>query len=93
MSAAAFIASSGVSLLAGMIVYRFGRIAYFIIIFLMTGVGGVVGGLMGAFGGDRVAAMVPQILQKFGWVGLAVILYVICVAVFGLLSRKMEVKG
>lgn len=93
MSAAAFIASSGVSLLAGMVVYRFGRIAYFIIIFALAGSGGLIGGLMGAFGGDTVAAMVPQILQKFGWVGLAVILYVICVAVFGLLSRKMEVKG
>ena len=93
MSAAAFIAACGISLLAGMVVYRFGRVAYFIIIFALTGAGGVVGGMMGAFGGHTVATLVPQVLQKFGWVGLACVLYVICAVVFGILSRKMEVKG
>ena len=81
---------AGLSLTMGILVKRFGRIAYIGMIFFCAVIGGIAGGIMGYFGGGKFTDMLPEI-SVFAPAAVS-IWYVVLAIIFWMNIRKMEVR-
>ncbi len=85
-----FVFDMGLSMTMGILVRRFGKIAYVLIVMFGTFVGGVIGGLAGIFGNEIVSEMIPCAPV---YVTAAVLVwYVVMAVIVWLFIRKMEVR-
>lgn len=87
---ALFIFDMGLSMVMGILVKRFGKIAYIIVILICAFGGGMIGGMVGFFGYGILADMVPHVslvlpLAALVWYGFMAF-------IFWLSIRKMEVR-
>lgn len=85
-----FVFDMGLSLTLGILVKRFGKIAYVVFVVLCSVLGGLVGGLVGFFGTEIFSGIIPHAslmipFAAFVWYGLMA-------ALFWLFIRKIEVR-
>lgn len=87
--------ASAVSLPLGVLIRRFGKVAYIVIVLIMTLIGGAIGGLVGFMSAENDWITIFAVgAVPFVMVGLivSVVLYIICAILFWLLIRKLEVR-
>ena len=93
MSLAIFFIGSGLALLTGLLIHRFGKVAYILFVIFAAVGGGVIGGLVGFHGSSTV---VMEVVMKF--LNLNVILavgivwYAVAAVIFWLFIRRIEVR-
>lgn len=81
---------SGLSLAMGILVKRFGRIAYIGVVFFCAVMGGIAGGMMGYFRGTGFLVKLPWI--SVFELAAVIVWYVVMAIVFWMNIRKMEVR-
>ncbi|MBO5152910.1 MAG: hypothetical protein J6C00_00960 [Eubacterium sp.] len=93
LSLGLFLFGSGLALTVGILIHRFGKIAYIIVVIIASLCGGVVGGVVGARGGSGgLLALV------FSWLNLKVLLligviwYAVMALAYWFFIRKIEVR-
>lgn len=93
LALAIFLIGSGLALVTGILIHRFGKIAYIVMVIIASLGGGVIGGLVGFHGGTTV---VMNVVMKFLNLNVmlvsGVIWYVIAAVIFWLFIRKVEVR-
>lgn len=93
MSMGVFFVGSGLALVAGILIHRFGKAAYIVVVIFASLGGGVIGGLVGFHGGTTV---VMEIVLKM--LNLPVLLvagiawYTVMAVIFWFFIRKIEVR-
>ena len=93
LSLGLFLFGCGLALTVGILIHRFGKIAYMIVVIIASLCGGVVGGVVGARGGSGgLLALV------FSWLNLKVLLligviwYAVMALAYWFFIRKIEVR-
>jgi len=88
-----FLAGSGVALIMGILIRRFGRVAYIILVIICSLGGGIMGGLIGISGGSVFLFQILSGLRGLSVLAAAgVVWYVIAVVIFWFGIRKIEVR-
>lgn len=85
-----FLFDMGLSLTMGIVIKRFGKVAYILLVLLCSAAGGIVGGLVGFFGTAVFDIMIPHAslvvpAAAFAWYGFMAV-------IFWMFIRKMEVR-
>ena len=93
MALAIFFVGSGLALVTGVLIHRFGKIAYIIMVIFCSLGGGVIGGLVGFHGGTTVVMnVVMEFLNLNVMLVAGVIWYVVAAVIFWISIRKIEVR-
>ena len=87
---ALFACDMGFSMAMGILVKRFGKAAYIVVVILCALVGGIVGGMVGFFGYEVLDGIVPHISLILPFAAL--IWYALMMFLFWIFIRKMEVR-
>ncbi len=82
---------SGLALLGGLLIYRFGRVAYWIFVMLMACGGGVLAGFGGYAGVDTVSLVGQTALQHPALQLLGILWFAVMSVVCWLILRRSEV--
>lgn len=89
----AFLFSSGLALVTGILIHRFGKVAYIIVVILASVGGGVIGGLVGFHGGMTVLMnVVIGLLNLPVLIVTGIVWYAVTAVIFWLCIRKIEVR-
>ena len=90
---ALFFIGCGLALVTGILIQRFGKAAYIVIVIFASLGGGVVGGLVGFHGGTTVVMdVVLKFLNLYVMLGAGIAWYVLAAVLFWLFIRKIEVR-
>lgn len=90
---ALFFIGCGLALVTGILLQRFGKAAYIVIVIFASLGGGVVGGLVGFHGGTTVVMDVMlKFLNLHVMLGAGIAGYVLAAVLFWLFIRKIEVR-
>lgn len=93
LALAVFFIGSGLALVTGVLIHRFGKVAYILMVFVCSAGGGVIGGLVGFHGGTTVVMnVVMQFLNLNVMIAAGVIWYAVAAVIFWLSIRKIEVR-
>ena len=93
MALAIFFISSGLALVTGALIHRFGKAAYIVIVIFASLGGGVIGGLVGFHGGTTgVMDVVMGFLNLPVMLGAGIAWYVLAAVIFWFFIRKIEVR-
>lgn len=88
-----FLFGSGLALISGILIHRFGKVAYIIVVFICSLGGGVVGGLVGYHGGTEILAKyVTKLLNLTVLNVVGIIWYAAAALIFWFCIRKIEVR-
>lgn len=93
VSFALLFVSNGLALVLGILIHRFGKMAYMIVVVLASLSGGVIGGFVGYYGGST--AIMDRVITFFNSNILLVVgsvWYVVAAVIFWLNVRKIEVR-
>jgi hypothetical protein len=91
-SLALFLFGSGFSMVAGILIHRFGKAAYVIVVLLCTTAGCAVGFVGGFYGGTYVLLDVVMAWPMYALAVGGALWFVLASAVLWLFLRKMEVR-
>ena len=93
MSLALFFIGSGMALVIGILIHRFGKAAYIVVVIFASLSGGVVGGFVGYYGGSfAVMNMVMALLNPTVLTMAGIIWYAVSAVIFWLSIRNIEVR-
>ena len=93
LALALFFIGCGLALVTGILIQRFGKAAYIVIVIFASLGGGVVGGLVGFHGGTTaVMDVVLKFLNLHVMLGAGIAWYVLAAVIFWLFIRKIEVR-
>lgn len=93
LSLAIFLIGSGLALVTGILIQRFGKAAYIVFVIFASLGGGVVGGLVGFHGGTTVVMdVVLGFLKLPVMLGAGIAWYALAAVIFWLFIRKIEVR-
>lgn len=93
LALAVFFIGSGLALVTGVLIHRFGKVAYILMVIVCSASGGVIGGLVGFHGGTTVVMnVVMQFLNLNVMIAAGVIWYAVAAVIFWLSIRKIEVR-
>lgn len=93
LALAQFLIAGGLALVTGVLINRFGKVAYIIFVIFAAVGGGVMGGLVGFHGGTTVLMEIAtQSLNLPVLVMAGAIWYAVMVVICWLCTRKMEVR-
>lgn len=88
-----FLFGSGLALIAGMLIHRFGKTAYIVVVIIASLSGGVIGGLVGFHGGTTIVMdIVLGLLNLPVLIAVGVLWYAVAAVIFWLTIRKIEVR-
>lgn len=90
---AQFLIAGGLALVMGILINRFGKVAYMIVVFFSAIGGGVFGGLVGFHGGTTVVMdIVIEYLNLPVLIVVGIVWYVVMAVICWLCTRRMEVR-
>lgn len=90
---AQFLIAGGLALVMGVLINRFGKVAYIIAVFFAAVGGGVFGGLVGFNGGTTVIMeIVIEFLNLPVLIAAGIVWYAVMAVICWLCTRKMEVR-
>lgn len=93
LALAIFLIGSGLALVTGILIHRFGKIAYIVMVIIASLGGGVIGGLVGFHGGTTVVLdVVLKLLNLPVLITAGVLWYAVTVVIYWLCIRKVEVR-
>lgn len=93
LSLALFFIGSGLALVIGILIHRFGKTAYIVVVILASLSGGVVGGFVGYHGGSSaVMNMVMALLNPTVLTVTGIIWYAVAAVIYWLSIRNIEVR-
>lgn len=93
MALAIFFVGSGLALVTGMLIHRFGKAAYIVFVIIAALGGGVMGGLVGFHGGTTIVMdVVMALLDLKVMLVVGTIWYAVAAVIFWLCIRKIEVR-
>lgn len=88
-----FLIAGGLALVMGVLINRFGKVAYMIVVFFSAIGGGVFGGLVGSRGGATVVMdVVMEYLNLPVLITVGVVWYAVMAVICWFCIRKMEVR-
>lgn len=88
-----FLFGSGLALVSGVLIHRFGKVAYMIVVVICSLGGGVFGGLVGFHGGTDFLAEYLNLMSGIMLLGvIGVIWYAVAAVIFWCFIRKIEVR-
>ena len=93
LALALFLLGCGLALVTGVLIHRFGKAAYIVVVIIASLGGGVVGGLVGFHGGTTfLMDFVMDLLNIPLLVTVGVIWYAVMAVICWLCTRKIEVR-
>lgn len=93
LSLALFFIGSGLALVIGILIHRFGKTAYIVVVILASLSGGVVGGLVGFHGGTTfLMDFVMGLLNLPVLLTVGIVWYAVMAVIFWFSIRKIEVR-
>ena len=93
LSLAIYLIGSGLALVTGVLIHRFGKIAYIVMVIIASLGGGVIGGLVGFHGGTTVVMdVVLKLLNLPVLITVGILWYAVTVVIYWLCIRKVEVR-
>lgn len=93
LALAIFLIGSGLALVTGILIHRFGKIAYIVMVVIASLGGGVIGGLVGFHGGTTVVMdVVLKFLNLPVLITVGILWYAVTVVIYWLSIRNIEVR-
>ena len=90
---ALFFLGSGLALVTGILIHRFGKVAYIVVVIIASLGGGVVGGLVGFHGGTTfLMDFVMGLLNLPLLITVGIVWYAVMAVIFWFSIRKIEVR-
>ena len=93
LALAIFFIGSGLALVTGILIHRFGKVAYTVVVIFASMGGGIVGGLVGFHGGTTVVLdLVLKLLNLPVMIMAGMIWYAAAAVIYWFSIRKIEVR-